>query len=56
MHLLRYSTQNRRNDITSLLADRCIQENIKIGSSMNEIDILTGYTLSRDIVEQLARY
>ncbi|CAF1637026.1 unnamed protein product [Rotaria magnacalcarata] len=56
MHLLRYSTQNRRNDITALLADRCIQENIKIGSSMNEIDILTGYTLSRDIVEQLARY
>lgn len=54
--LLRYSAENRRNDLTKLLADQCIQNNIKIGGSMNEIDILTGYMLPREIVEQLARY
>ena len=56
IHLLRFSGQNRRTDLTAQLADQCIKENIKIGGSMNEIDLLTGYVLPRDIVEQLARY
>ncbi len=56
IQLLRFSVQNRRTDLTSQLAEQCIQENIKIGGSMNEIDSLTGYVLPRDIVEQLARY
>ncbi|CAF0909776.1 unnamed protein product [Adineta steineri] len=56
LHLLRYSAQQRRTDITTRLAEQCIQENVKLGGSMNEIDLLTGYTLPRDIVEQLARY
>ncbi len=56
IQLLRLSAQHRRTDLTSQLAEQCIQENIKIGGSMNEIDFLTGYVLPRDIVEQLARY
>ncbi len=56
IQLLRFSVQNRRTDLTSQLAEQCIQENIKIGGSMNDIDQLTGYVLPRDIVEQLARY
>ncbi len=56
IHLLRLSAQQRRTDLISRLADQCIKENIKIGGSMNEIDLLTGYVLPRDIVEQLARY
>jgi hypothetical protein len=56
IQLLRLSVQQRRTDLTSRLADQCIKENIKISGSMNEIDLLTGYILSRDIVEQIARY
>ncbi|CAF3583271.1 unnamed protein product [Rotaria sordida] len=56
IHLLRFSAQQRRTDLTLRLAEQCIKDNIKIGGSMNEIDILTSYTLPRDIVEQLARY
>jgi hypothetical protein len=55
-HLLRLSAQQRRTDLTSRIAEQCIQDNLKIGGSMNEIDLLTGYVLPRDIVEQLARY
>jgi len=55
-HLLRLSAQNHRKDLTSQLADQCIKESIKIGGSMNEIDLLTAYALPRNIVEQLARY
>lgn len=54
--LLRLSAQYRRTDLTSRIAERCIQENLKLGGSMNEIDALTGYALPRDTVEQLARY
>ncbi|CAF4188355.1 unnamed protein product [Rotaria sp. Silwood2] len=56
IYLLRLSAQHRRTDLTSRLAEQCIKDNLKIGGSMNEIDILTSYTLPRDIVEQLARY
>ncbi|CAF4575672.1 unnamed protein product [Rotaria sp. Silwood1] len=56
IYLLRFSAQHRRTDLTSRLAEQCIKDNLKIGGSMNEIDILTNYTLPRDIVEQLARY
>ena len=56
IQLLRLSAQHRRTDLTSRLAEQCIKENLKIGGSMNEIDLLTGYVLPRDIVEQLARY
>lgn len=56
VQLLRFSAQNRRNDLTKRLADRCIEEKFKLGGSMNEIDALTGYVLPRDVVEQLARY
>jgi hypothetical protein len=56
IQLLRFSAQHRRTDLTSRLAEQCIKENLKIGGSMNEIDLLTGYVLPRDIVEQLARY
>jgi hypothetical protein len=56
IHLLRFSAQQRRTDLTNRLAEQCIQDNLKIGGSMNEIDLLTGYVLPRDIVEQLARY
>jgi hypothetical protein len=56
IQLLRLSAQQHRIDLTNRLAEQCIQENIKIGGSMNEIDSLTGYVLPRDIVEQLARY
>jgi hypothetical protein len=56
LNLLRFSAQHRRNDLTSRLAEQCVKENFKIGGSMNEIDLLTGYVLPRDIVEQLARY
>lgn len=56
IHLLRFSAQNRRNDLTKRLADQCIREQFKLGGSMNEIDALTSYTLPRDVVEQLARY
>jgi hypothetical protein len=56
VQLLRLSAQQRRNDLTSRLAEQCVSENVKIGGSMNEIDSLTGYILPRDIVEQLARY
>jgi len=56
IQLLRLSSQHHRTDLTSQLANQCIQENIKIGSSMNEIDLLTSYVLPRDIVEQLTRY
>jgi hypothetical protein len=56
IHLLRFSAQHRRTDITSRIAEQCVKENVKIGGSMNEIDLLTGYVLPRDIVEQLARY
>jgi hypothetical protein len=38
IQLLRFSVQNRRTDLTSQLAEQCIQENIKIGGSMNDID------------------
>lgn len=56
IHLLRFSAQNRRNDLTNRLAERCIQENFKLGGSMNEIDALTGYVLPRDVVEKLSPY
>ena len=56
IQLLRLSAQQRRTDLTNQLAEQYIREDMKIGSSMNEIDSLTGYTLPRDIVEKLARY
>ncbi|CAF0726305.1 unnamed protein product [Adineta ricciae] len=56
LNLLRMSAQQHQTDLTNRLADRCIQENIKLGGSMNEIDLLTGYVLPRDTVEKLARY
>lgn len=56
IQLLRLSVQQKRTDLTSQLAEKCTQEDIKIGGSMNETDLLTGYSLPRDTVEKLARY
>ena len=54
--LFRLSAQRHRTDLISRLANQCIQENLQLSGSMNEIDVLTNYTLSHDVVEQLARY